>query len=103
MATSQPRGIQARRKDDEIGRLELEEFRSGRDKTRIGPVEPWLFTAKGKTRGVRNIKWCEAYLRIPEGKHVGESLALPKFMQEDFRLIYDNPKGTRSAIISRGR
>jgi len=51
----------------------------------------------------RNIAWCEKYLRIPEGKHVGKPLKMAEFMKEDFRAIYDNPHGTRRAIISRGR
>jgi hypothetical protein len=56
-----------------------------------------------ETRAARNIKWCEDFLYIPEGKFVGQKLKMADFMQEDFRLIYDNPHGTRRAIISRGR
>jgi phage terminase large subunit-like protein len=55
------------------------------------------------SRAERNIAWCEKYIRIPEGKHVGEKLKMPEYMKEDFRAIYDNPAGTRTAIISRGR
>lgn len=55
------------------------------------------------SRAERNIAWCEKYIRIPEGKHVGEKLRMPEYMKEDFRAIYDNPAGTRTAIISRGR
>lgn len=55
------------------------------------------------TRAERNIAWCETYLRIPEGKFVGQPLRMAEFMKEDFRAIYDNPHGTRRAIISRGR
>lgn len=55
------------------------------------------------TRAERNIAWCERYLRIPEGKFVGKPLEMAEFMKEDFRLIYDNPHGTRRGIISRGR
>ena len=58
---------------------------------------------RGLTRAERNIAWCEKFIRIPEGKHVGEKLKMPEFMKEDFREIYDNPNGTRRAIISRGR
>jgi phage terminase large subunit-like protein len=57
----------------------------------------------GKTRAELNIWWCEEYIHIPEGKHVGEKLKMPEFMKEDFRQIYDNEEGTRRAIISRGR
>jgi phage terminase large subunit-like protein len=55
------------------------------------------------TRAERNIAWCETMLRIPEGKFVGQPLKMAEFMKEDFRAIFDNPHGTRRAIISRGR
>ena len=54
-------------------------------------------------RAERNIAWCEKYLFLPEGKHVGEPLKMAEFMRDDFRAIYGNPHGTRRAIISRGR
>ena len=56
-----------------------------------------------RTRAEINIGWCEKYLHIPEGKFVGRSLKMADYMQDDFRAIYDNPDGTRRAIISRGR
>ena len=58
---------------------------------------------KDETRAERNIDWCEKYLRIPEGKFVGQPLVMADFMQDDFKAIYDNAAGTRRAIISRGR
>lgn len=58
---------------------------------------------KTLTRAERNIAWCEKYIKIPEGKYVGQPLSMAEFMKEDFRLIFDNPNGTRRAIISRGR
>lgn len=60
-------------------------------------------TIKEKSRAEINIEWCEKYIRIPEGKFVGRPLKMAEFMKEDFRLIFDNPAGTRRAIISRGR
>lgn len=45
----------------------------------------------------------ESYCRVPEGKFVGKSLVMAEFMKDDFRAIYDNPHGTRRAILSRGR
>jgi phage terminase large subunit-like protein len=56
-----------------------------------------------KSRAERNIEWCEKHLRLPEGKFVGQALKMADFMKDDFRAIYDNPNGTRRAIISRGR
>jgi phage terminase large subunit-like protein len=55
------------------------------------------------SRAEQNIRWCEKHIRIPEGKFVGQPLKMAEFMREDFRAIYDNPHGTRRAIISRGR
>ena len=56
-----------------------------------------------RTRAERNIKWCEDHLFIPEGQYVGQPLRMADYMKDDFRAIYDNPVGTRRAIISRGR
>lgn len=58
---------------------------------------------RARSRAERNIAWCERYLLVPEGKFVGRKLKMAEFMREDFRAIYDNPAGTRRAIISRGR
>jgi phage terminase large subunit-like protein len=58
---------------------------------------------KPALRSTRAIEWCEAHLRIPEGRFVGQPLKVAPFMREDFRRIFDNPAGTRRAIISRGR
>jgi phage terminase large subunit-like protein len=49
------------------------------------------------------IDWCEDFLKIPDGRNVGQPMKLPKFIQDDFKAIFDNPAGTRRAIISRGR
>lgn len=54
-------------------------------------------------RSERNIQWCQDHLRIPDGKFVGKPLVMAEYMREDFRRIFDNPHGTRRAIISRGR
>lgn len=59
--------------------------------------------AQPETRAERNIRWCERHLRIPEGRFVGKPLVIADFMRDDFRAIYDNPSGTRRAIISRAR
>jgi phage terminase large subunit-like protein len=56
-----------------------------------------------ESRGLKAIRWIEKYCRVPEGKHFGEPLVLAPFMREDLIAIYDNPHGTRRAILSRGR
>ena len=66
------------------------------------PKEGWDRTIPAQ-RAEDNIEWCERYLFLPEGKHVGEPLKMAEFMREDFRAIYGNVHTTRRAIISRGR
>jgi len=73
--------------------LELERPRLERPRPRLNR----------RTRADRNIAWCEKYLRVPEGTYFGSPLVLPEFIRADFRAIYDNPAGTRRAIISRAR
>src|SRR4051812_45657956 len=58
---------------------------------------------KPPTRAEKNIAWVQKYIRVPEGRFVGKPLKLAPFMVDDFRAIYDNPNGTRRAILSRGR
>lgn len=72
--------------------------RSSRARTQARPPR-----VKAPTRAERNIAWIEKYCRVPEGKNVGKPLKLAPFMKDDLRAIYDNPHGTRTAIISRGR
>jgi phage terminase large subunit-like protein len=49
------------------------------------------------------IEWIEEYCRIPEGRDVGKPVKLRPWQQDEIRKIYDNPFGTRRAIISFGR
>jgi phage terminase large subunit-like protein len=53
--------------------------------------------------GAGAIGWIEEYCRVPDGKFIGEKLKLAEFMKDDLAAIYDNPHGTRRAILSRGR
>lgn len=55
------------------------------------------------TRAERNIAWIEAYCVVPEGRLVGQKLVLRDWQRNELRKIYDNPHGTRRAIISFGR
>lgn len=55
------------------------------------------------TRGQRNIRWIETYCRIPEGKDVGKPVKLRDWQKREICRIYDNPHGTRRAILSFGR
>jgi phage terminase large subunit-like protein len=55
------------------------------------------------SRADRNIAWIEEYCRIPEGRDVGQPVTLREWQRNEIRRIYDNPAGTRRAIISFGR
>lgn len=55
------------------------------------------------SRAKRNIAWIENYCRIPEGKDVGKPVKLRKWQRDEIVKIYDNPHGTRRAILSFGR
>ena len=55
------------------------------------------------TRGDRVIRFIERHCRVPEGADVGKPLVLADFQKEFIRAIYDNPRGTRRAILSIAR
>ncbi len=56
-----------------------------------------------RTRGEENIAWIERYCRIPEGRDVGKPVVLREWQRREIKRIYDNPDGTRRAILSFGR
>lgn len=58
---------------------------------------------KVETRAERNIRWIETFCRVPEGRLVGQRVKLRDWQKDELRKIYDNPNGTRRAIISFGR
>src|SRR5690606_13694670 len=49
------------------------------------------------------IRWIEEYCRVPEGRMVGQRVKLRKWQCHEIKRIYDNPAGTRRAILSFGR
>ena len=49
------------------------------------------------------IVFIERFCYVPEGKFVGQKLKLLDWQKDVIRQIYDNPHGTRRAIISVGR
>lgn len=55
------------------------------------------------TRGERNCQWIEEHCRVPEGRLVGERVTLRPWQRREILKIYDNPNGTRRAILSFGR
>lgn len=55
------------------------------------------------TRGEKVIAFIHTYCRVPEGKLVGRPMRLDPFQQEFIKAVYDNPRGTRRAILSIAR
>jgi phage terminase large subunit-like protein len=55
------------------------------------------------TRGEKACAWIERYCVVPEGPDIGKPVKLRPWQREIILLIYDNPQGTRRAIISFGR
>ena len=60
-------------------------------------------TSDGPITAADVIEFIETVCLIPEGKLVGKPLVLQPFQKEIIELIYDNPRGTRRAIISVAR
>ena len=59
--------------------------------------------AAPQTRAERNIQWIHDFCHIPEGRDVGKPVRLRDWQQFELTRIYDNPHGTRRAILSFGR
>lgn len=55
------------------------------------------------TRGEKVIRFIEGYLCTPEGDHVGKPVVLEQFQKDFILAVYDNPHGTRKAILSMAR
>ena len=49
------------------------------------------------------VEFVETCLFVPEGQHVGKPLALQSWQKDWIRTVYDNPAGTRRAILSTPR
>jgi phage terminase large subunit-like protein len=57
----------------------------------------------GLTRGERVVEFIQRFCRVPEGRHVGKPLKLEPFQRSFILETYDNPAGTRRAILSIAR
>lgn len=55
------------------------------------------------TRAARIIEFIERYCVTPEGADVGKPLVLADFQKQFIRDVYDNPHGTRRALLSVSR
>lgn len=56
-----------------------------------------------KSRAERVIAFIERHCLTPDGEHVGKPMVLADFQKRFIREIYDNPNGTRRAILSVSR
>lgn len=56
-----------------------------------------------ESRANKVIRWIETRCHIPEGRFVGKPVTLREWQRREIRRIYDNPAGTRRAILSFGR
>lgn len=57
----------------------------------------------GQTRAERNVAWVERHCRVPDGLLLGQPVRLRQWQRDELIKIYDNPHGTRRAILSFGR
>ncbi|WP_232307895.1 terminase large subunit [Sphingomonas hankookensis] len=78
-----------------------------RQAIKSGPVpklRDWRSLPTSKlTRAERNMKFCERYLRVPEGDLVGQPIKLADFQEAFFYAVYDNKVMTKRAILSMAR
>lgn len=65
--------------------------------------EPKQKDGDQSSRANRVLRFIREYVRVPEGKWVGRPLVLEPFQERFIRDIYDNPAGTRLAILSVSR
>lgn len=49
------------------------------------------------------VDWIQSACRVPEGKLIGQTVRLASWQKREISKIYDNPVGTRRAILSFGR
>lgn len=78
-------------------RTRAEPVRRGRKKAKAEAKAPPL------TDGEIVCAWIEQYCFVPEGKAVGQPIKLLAWQRREICRIYDNPHGTRRAILSFGR
>jgi phage terminase large subunit-like protein len=81
------------------GKSSTASSKRSRSKTRAGATR----FSETEGRAARNIRWIETYCRVPEGRLVGQPVKLRPWQKREIRKIYDNPAGTRRAIVSFGR
>ena len=76
--------------------------RPPRPPTPSPPPEPVTFEQR-KATAAHIINWIQTRCRVAEGKRIGLPFLLDDFQKAEIVRIYDNPLGTRRAILSFGR
>jgi phage terminase large subunit-like protein len=56
-----------------------------------------------RVSGDEVIAWVERYCCVPQGRFVEQQIRLAEFQKDFIRSIFDNPRGTRRAILSMAR
>ena len=64
---------------------------------------PEIRPAEVSSRAARVIRFIEAFCLTPDGAHVGKPMVLAEFQKAFIHSVYDNPTGTRRAILSVSR
>ena len=74
---------------------------------RCGPKplrREWRHLPLGElTKAEKVLKFGEMYLKIPSGEHAGKPLKFDPFQEAFIYSVFDNPVGTRTAILSMAR
>lgn len=58
---------------------------------------------KDLTRGEKVCKFIETYCIVPEGDLMGQPMVLEPFQRKFLLAVFDNPHGTKTAVLSIGR
>jgi phage terminase large subunit-like protein len=66
------------------------------------PPEPVAFELR-KATAAHIINWIQTRCRVAEGKRIGQPFLLDDWQKREIERIYDNPLGTRRAILSVAR
>ena len=70
----------------------------------VPKIRDWRnLSQESLTRAEKVMRFIEVFIKIPEGKLVGQPLVLTQFQEAFIYSVYDNPKGTSRAFLSVAR
>src|SRR4249920_211682 len=70
---------------------------------RVASHSKWITLPPEKVTARQVIHWIESTLFVPEGRFIGQPVKLAPWQKDEIKRIYDNPVGTRRAILSFAR